>query len=94
MICDHHKKGVFKWKLFVKDIVKFKADVALEAFKADKTMNEIGAHFKVHRGQVSQSKKSLLKGIPGVFGSKQAQEELSEPPRIHLYEEIDRVKCQ
>jgi putative transposase len=37
-----------------KHSAKFKADVALEALKGDKTINEIGADFKVHPDQLSQ----------------------------------------
>jgi transposase-like protein len=61
-----------------KHSAKFKADVALEALKGDKTINEIGADFKVHPDQLSQWKKRPLEGIRGVFGSKQGQEGPSE----------------
>ena len=74
--------------------VKLKADVALEALKGDKTINEIGLRFKVHPTQVSQWKKQLQEGLPEVFGSKRSQSEASEALVSQLYEEIGRLKFE
>lgn len=74
--------------------VKLKADVALEALKGEKTINEIGSRFKVHPTQVSQWKKQLQVGLPEIFGSKRMQAEASEALVAQLYEEIGRLKFE
>ena len=43
----------------------FKAKVALEAVKQDKTITELAKTYQVHPVQISQWKKQLLDGVPG-----------------------------
>ena len=45
----------------------FKARVALEAIKGNKTISEIASEFGIHPGQVADWKKTLTEGLPGVF---------------------------
>jgi transposase len=47
---------------------EFKAQVALEAVRGVKTVNEIAAQYEVHPVQVSTWKKDLLDRLPEVFG--------------------------
>jgi transposase len=47
----------------------FKARVALEAIRGDKTIAEIAAHHEVHPNQVTSWKTQLLQSAAGVFGS-------------------------
>lgn len=47
---------------------EFKARVALEALKGIKTIQQIGKEFDVHPVQVSEWKKVMTAGAPGVFG--------------------------
>ncbi len=73
----------------------FKARVALEAAKGAKTTSEIASEYQVHPTQISQWKRQLLEGLPGLFQSGKAQkvpspEELTAP----LYEEIGRLKVE
>ena len=47
---------------------EFKAKVALEALRRDKTIQEIAARHKVHPNQVSAWKQRAVEGMKEVFG--------------------------
>lgn len=73
----------------------FKAEVALETLKGNKTINEIAAERRVHPNQVTTWKKQAVQGLPKVFeeghGRKDSEEErLAE----RLYEQIGRLKVE
>jgi transposase-like protein len=47
----------------------FKARVALEAIKGEKTLAELAQQFDVHANQITTWRTQLLEGAAGVFGS-------------------------
>ena len=47
---------------------QFKAKVALEALRGDRTIQEIAAKHRVHPNQVSTWKKQAVDGLSGVNG--------------------------
>ena len=47
----------------------FKSEVALAAFKGEKTLAELAQLYDVHANQIAQWKAQLLEGAAGVFGS-------------------------
>jgi transposase len=49
---------------------KFKAQVALEAIRGEKTIAEIAAHHEVHATQVTSWKNEVLENLAGIFGGK------------------------
>jgi transposase-like protein len=74
---------------------KLKAEVATEALKGLKTINEIASQYQVHPALVSQWKKQLQDGLSGVFDRKKSNaESSSEALASHLYEEIGRLKFE
>lgn len=74
---------------------KFKFQVALEALKELKTINEIASAHEVHPTQIKQWKKQLQEGGVEVFDEKadkaaQAQAEMETT----LYEQIGRLQME
>jgi len=47
---------------------KFKAQVALEAIRGEKTIAEIASHHQVHANQVTSWKNQVLENLAGIFG--------------------------
>ena len=47
---------------------KFKAQMALEAIRGEKTIAEIAAHHEVHPTQVTSWKNEVLEKLAGIFG--------------------------
>lgn len=52
----------------------FKAKVALEAPKGEKTIHEIAAQFRVHPNQLTQWRKHLADAAADVLGGKRAKD--------------------
>ena len=48
---------------------EFKARVAVEALRGDRTVQEIASKHKVHPNQVSAWKRQAIDGLEGVFSS-------------------------
>jgi len=75
---------------------EFKARVALEAIKGVRTIQQIAKEFEIHPVQVSEWKKQMLEGAPGVFGSGQARktEEQFEKEREKLHSKIGQLSVE
>jgi transposase-like protein len=52
---------------------EFKAKVALEALRGDRTIQEIAARHKVHPNQVSTWKRQAMDGLGAVFSNRADQ---------------------
>src|SRR5262245_47803559 len=47
---------------------RFKAQVALEAIRGEKTIAQIAAHHEVHPNQVTSWKNQVMENLAGIFG--------------------------
>jgi transposase-like protein len=74
---------------------EFKFQVALEAVKGLKTINQLASEHDLHPNQVSQWKRQLLEAGPTIFGngSVQQQREAAQV-EAELYEQIGRLKME
>jgi transposase-like protein len=74
----------------------FKAQVALAAHKADRTVNELASQFSVHPTLIHAWKKQLVSGAESVFGngSAKAASADAEAVQAELYEQIGRLKME
>jgi transposase-like protein len=61
----------------------FKARVALEALRGDKTIQEIAAKHKVHPNQVSDWKRHAIEGLSAVFSNDANRERQDRQAEIH-----------
>ena len=73
---------------------EFKAKVALEAVRGERTMNEIAAAHELHPMQVQQWKRQLMEGSSRVFATARetAAAAADAAQTAQLYEEIGRLK--
>lgn len=73
----------------------FKAKVAIEAVKGNKTINELASEFEVHPRQIQSWKKMLLDGCKDVFsGKKEKTEESVSQERDRLYTQVGRLAVE
>lgn len=73
----------------------FKAKVALEAVKQDKTIAELAKQHQVHPVQISQWKKQLLDGLEDIFENGSASRR-PDPEKVQaeLFERIGRLHTE
>jgi transposase-like protein len=74
---------------------EFKAKVALEAIKEQKTLTELSNQFQLHPNQISQWKKQLLDGAQSIFSirsnnSQRKQQQLE----AQLYQQIGQLTVE
>ena len=73
---------------------EFKARIALEAIKEQKTIAEICSIYQVHGTQIGQWKKQALTGIRESFGKKKLGEENEAAKMETLYAQIGQLKVE
>jgi len=73
----------------------FKAKVALEAVRAERTLNELAGHFEIHPTQVVQWKQRLVAGASDLFTGGIDRDAVQEAQlRDRLYQEIGQMKVE
>lgn len=74
---------------------KFKARVAVEAIRGDKTLSQLGSQFKVHPIQIAKWRKTALDQLPELFiDGRTRKGPQSEANSDALYQEIGRLKVE
>jgi len=74
---------------------KFKARVAIEAIRGEKTLSQLGSQFQVHPIQIAKWRKSALEQLPELFvDGRTRQGRSGETDSGALYEEIGRLKVE
>ncbi len=73
----------------------FKARVALEALRGDKTVQEIAAKHKVHPNQVSTWKRQAIDGLGAVFSNGADRAGRDHDAEVHdLYAKIGELTVE
>ena len=74
---------------------KFKARVAVEAIRGEKTLSQLGSQFKVHPIQIGKWRKTALDQLPELFvDGRTRKPNHGEVENTALYEEIGRLKVE
>ncbi|MGP8320879.1 MAG: IS3 family transposase [Methanosarcinaceae archaeon] len=73
----------------------FKAKVALEALKKEKTISQLSSEYGVHSNQITQWRKRLLEELPDIFSQKRKKKEKdTEELQAELYQQIGQLKVE
>ena len=73
----------------------FKAKVALETLRGDKTIQEIAARYKVHPNQVSTWKRQAMDGLNAIFSNGTDKARVDHEGEIHdLHAKIGQLTVE
>jgi len=73
----------------------FKAQVALEAIREQKTLNELAGEYKLHPNMISKWKKELLMNAGTAFSEGRSREDRNrEATEEALYQQIGKLQVQ
>ena len=73
----------------------FKAKLALEVIKGNRTLNEIASEAQVHPNLLMQWKKQLLESLPTIFADKRVKDNKEQEALTdQLYQQIGQLKVE
>jgi len=73
----------------------FRAKVALEAVKEEKTLAELSSTFGVHPNQICKWKKQVLESLPDLFTDRRKRKDKEQEELIdELYRQIGQLKVE
>ena len=73
----------------------FKARVALEALKGDKTIAQLSSAFGVHANQIRQWRQQLLTELPSLFSDRHKKQAVQDEELVsELYRQIGQLKVE
>jgi transposase-like protein len=74
---------------------KFKARVAIEAIRGERTLNQLAAQFRVHPVQIAHWRRAALEQLEEIFvDGRKRKPRNAEADKDALYEEIGRLKVE
>jgi transposase-like protein len=74
---------------------QFKARVAIEAIRGEKTLSQLGSQFKLHPMQIVKWRKSALDQLPELFVDGRTRKAAGgEADNDALYQQIGRLKVE
>ena len=74
---------------------KFKAKVAVEAIRGERTLSQLASQFHVHPVQIGQWRKQALEQLADVFvDGRKSKPSGTDVEKDALYEEIGRLKVE
>lgn len=73
----------------------FKAKVALEALKGEKTISHLASYYKVHATQIREWRERVLEELPGLFSRKREKKQAeAQELTDELYRQIGQLKVE
>lgn len=76
----------------------FKTKVVVEALKGTKTLAQLSSEFGIHAQQITDWKRQVLDGIPGIFESPTSKPTLTTEQREQiegpLFQQIGQLKVE
>lgn len=74
---------------------KFKAKVAVEAIRGERTLSQLASQFHVHPVQIGQWRKQAMEQLADVFvDGRKSKASGADVEKDALYEEIGRLKVE
>lgn len=74
---------------------QFKARVATEAIRGEKTLSQLGSQFKLHPMQIVKWRKAALESMPELFVDGRTRKAANgETDSAELYQQIGRLKVE
>jgi len=74
---------------------EFKARVALDAIKGQKTLSELASEYRIHPNQISQWRKKLIEESSEVFArGRDRDAEAYEAEKDRLYQQIGKLQVE
>jgi putative transposase len=74
---------------------EWKAKIAVEAIKGERTINEIASDYKVHPTQIMKWKKQALEQMAEIFSDKREKKiQTDEELKAKLYEQMGKLQVE
>jgi len=73
---------------------EFKAKVAIEALKEQRTISEIAGQYQIHPNQVTKWKNQLMQGAAAIFEDGRTKKKEDKPSEERLYQQIGQLQVE